>query len=312
MEFIFSLGRFYKISFDHIFGRKKRHMRHYILYNPFSGKKNGKKEAAALASRYEDAICRDMTKIEDYASFFSALSEQDDVILCGGDGTLNRFINETQDIDIPCDIRYFAIGSGNDFLRDVEKTADTEPFSIKEYIRELPNVTVNGKTHLFLNNVGFGIDGYCCEIGDEEKKRSDKPVNYTAIAIKGLLFHYHPRNAVVTVDGVEYRYEKVWLAPTMKGRFYGGGMMATPAQDRNDADGTLSLMLFHGSGKLKTLAVFPSIFKGTHIKHTEMVTVHTGKEISVVFESPAPVQIDGETIPNVTSYTATAKIHSLV
>ncbi len=47
----------------------------------------------------------------------------------------------------------------------------------------------------------------------------------TAIAIKGLLFHYRPTNAVITVDGVTHTYKKVWLVPTMNGRYYGGGMM---------------------------------------------------------------------------------------
>ena len=90
----------------------------------------------------------------------------------------------------------------------------------------------------------------------------------------------------------------------MKGRFYGGGMMATPDQDRNATE--LSLMLFYGKGRLKTLSVFPSIFKGEHVKHKNMVAIHTGTEISVTFDRPSPLQIDGETILDVTSYTAQA------
>ena len=282
-------------------------MRYYILYNPLSGKCNGKAEAEKLSALYSGASCHDLTKIVDFTSFFQAIRAEDAIVLCGGDGTLNRFINDTVGLDIPCDILYHAIGSGNDFLKDVGKTAEDAPFSIKEYIKELPTVEVKGKTYRFLNNVGFGIDGYCCEIGDEQKKCSEKPVNYTAIAIKGLLFHYRPVNAVVTVDGKEYRYEKVWLAPTMKGRFYGGGMMATPEQDRTDPKNDLSVLIFHGSGKFKTLAVFPSIFKGTHIKHTDIVTIHKGKNISVSFDRPAALQIDGETILGVTTYKAAVK-----
>ena len=92
----------------------------------------------------------------------------------------------------------------------------------------------------------------------------------------------------------------------MKGRYYGGGMMATPAQDRCDPEKGLSIMLFHGSGRLQTLAAFPAIFKGEHIKNTKIVTIHTGKDIHVKFDRPAPVQIDGETILGVTEYRATA------
>lgn len=66
---------------------------------------------------------------------------------------------------------------------------------------------------------------------------------YTSIAINGLLFHYKPTNAVVTVDGEMHTYHHVWLAPTMNGRYYGGGMMPTPAQRRLNPDGTISTMV---------------------------------------------------------------------
>ena len=62
-----------------------------------------------------------------------------------------------------------------------------------------------------------------------------------------------------------------------------------------------------GKGKIATLLAFPSLFKGEHVKHTDMVSIHEGKEISVTFDSPAPLQIDGETILGVTSYKAFAK-----
>ena len=90
----------------------------------------------------------------------------------------------------------------------------------------------------------------------------------------------------------------------MKGRYYGGGMNATPAQDRRDPEGKLSVMLFYGQGRLRTLMAFPSIFKGEHIKHTNMVAIHEGRDIHVSFDSPRAVQIDGETILGVSEYHA--------
>lgn len=83
-------------------------------------------------------------------------------------------------------------------------------------------------------------------------------------------------------------------------------MMTAPAQVRNNPDGTLSVVVMHGSGKLKTLMVFPSIFKGEHVSHTEMVEVMTGKDITVRFDRPTALQIDGETIKNVTEYSVKA------
>ena len=89
----------------------------------------------------------------------------------------------------------------------------------------------------------------------------------------------------------------------MNGRYYGGGMDIAPAQDRLNKARTVSTVVLHGSGKLKTLIVFPSIFKGEHIKHTEMVAVMEGHEMTVKFDRPVALQIDGELVLNVTEYT---------
>lgn len=286
-------------------------MKYHVLFNPYAGNGLGEEKARGLTMDAELCFC-DMTKLDSYEAFFAGIEPEDGVIIAGGDGTLNRFVNDTEGLSIPNDILYYAIGSGNDFLKDLNKEVGCAPFSIKEYLKDLPTVTVKGKTCRFLNNVGFGIDGYCCEVGDKLRQTSDKPINYAGIAIKGLLFHFKPRNAVVTVDGKTYEFKKVWLAPTMNGRYYGGGMMVAPNQDRNDPEGNVSVSLMYGSGKLKTLMVFPSIFKGEHVKHTEMCKVLTGHEITVKFDQPTALQIDGETVLGVTEYAVSSRVPAKV
>ena len=280
-------------------------MKHYILYNPLAGHGAPHEKLSKLKSYLSgECVELDVTKIESYATLLENLDKDDDIIISGGDGTLNRFVNSVDVEIIHNDILYYASGSGNDFLYDIGGEVDSAPVKVNQYLVNLPTVTVKGKTYRFLNGIGFGIDGYCCEVGDKLKAEG-KSVNYTGIAIKGLLFNFKPSNATVNVDGKEYSFKKVWIAPTMNGRFYGGGMMPTPEQDRL-GDGSVSFMAFHGSGKLKTLMVFPSLFKGEHVKHTEMVTVIKGRRITVTFDSPCALQIDGETILDVTSYTVNA------
>ena len=67
-------------------------------------------------------------------------------------------------------------------------------------------------------------------------------------------------------------------------------------------------MIFYGSGKLHTLIMFPSLFKGEHVKHTKHVDVMEGREIKVEFDRPTALQIDGETILGVTEYSVKACI----
>ena len=276
----------------------------YVLYNNKAGDGNALESAKTLEIIINDEMKYiDVTEVSDYRIFITGLEKDDYIILAGGDGTLNRFINNIEGIDFDNEVLYFPNGTGNDFAHDLGYSKECNPFSITEYISNLPKVTVKGKNYRFINSVGYGIDGYCCEVGDVQRKIPGKKVNYTMIAINGLLFHYKPTNAKVTVDGKAHTYEKVWIAPTMNGRFSGGGMMPTPEQKRNSDK--LSTMIFHDAGKLKTLLIFPSLFKGEHIKHTKQVEILTGNEITVEFDRPVALQIDGETVLGVSSYTAT-------
>jgi diacylglycerol kinase (ATP) len=279
--------------------------RSYLFWNSRSGKRSRDGLEALKAKLNDDELdAVDVIGFAGYREYLSGIQSDDRIYLIGGDGTLNRFANETDGMNLTNDIYYYPAGTGNDFLKDLEKTADDCPLKINQYLENLPVVEVNGKKYRFLNGIGYGIDGYCCEVGDRMKAENKENINYTSIAIKGLLFHYHPTSCTITVDGKKYEYKKVWLCPTMNGRYYGGGMMAAPGQDRLSKDGTLSAMLFYGKGRLSTLMAFPSIFKGEHINHHDMVAIHTGKDITVEFDSPTSLQIDGETILGVTKYRA--------
>lgn len=279
--------------------------KYYILYNPYAKRGQAKFEAECLdvVNHLGNTEVLDITKIYDYQIFFSSLEKNGCVVLCGGDGTLNRFINDTQNIVIRNKIFYLPVGTGNDFYRDITGNKTGNIIEITPYLKNLPEVKVKYKKYKFLNGVGYGIDGYCCQIGDELRNTNKKKINYTSIAIKGLLFHYKPTNATVYVDGKEYKFEKVWIAPTMYGSHYGGGMIPTPNQKRDSK--RLSIMIFYGSGKFKTLTIFPSIFKGEHINYKKHVEILTGKEIKVIYDEQRPLQIDGETIVDVSEYTAT-------
>lgn len=281
-------------------------MKYYCLFNPMAGNEKSAEKIKKLPEFFPDAdvVRYDVTKTP-YAEIFPLLEKDDKIILCGGDGTLNRFVNSV-DVLPENDVYLFATGTGNDFLTDVGGDKD-KPVLINDYICDLPIVTVNGKDYKFVNGIGYGIDGYCCEVGDAMKAAGKTDINYAGIAIKGLLFKYKPRNAVVTVDGVTKTYKKVWLSPTMQGRYYGGGMIPTPNQGRLSERGNVSTMVYYGVGKLKALMVFPSIFKGEHVKHTKMINVLEGDVVTVKFDVPTALQIDGETILGVTEYTVTSR-----
>lgn len=270
----------------------------YILINFKAGNdKNVRREA--IEAFNEETTVIDPTIAGNIEKVISNLKTEDKIVLCGGDGTINHFMRKVRKIP-ENDILLLPTGSGNDFWREIKENEEIKPIRINEYLSNLPTAVVNGNEYPVINGVGYGIDGFCCVEGDKLRE-SNKTINYTSIAIKGCLFSYKPCNATVVVDGETHYFKKVWLAPIMNGKYYGGGMIPTPNQRRNS--GKISVMLFHGSGRLKTLMIFPSIFEGKHIEKTKNVAVFEGKNITVKFDQPRPLQIDGEVIKNVTEYT---------
>lgn len=277
----------------------------YLFYNPSA--RNGKAaEDLQLIKKTldgQDVEIYAVTDIDDYVSVIDKIQPEDIVYIVGGDGTLNRFINDSTNLRILGDIFFYSAGTGNDFKHDVDPDNSIYRIRLNDYIRNLPTVTVGGVTYKFVNGIGFGIDGYCCEEGDRQRAAGRQDINYSAIAVKGCLFRFKPYGADITVDGETRHYDKVWLAPTMFGKYYGGGMKVAPEQDRNNPQHTVTNVVIHGTGRLKTLIRFAKIFSGEHTKYTDMVDIRTGHEVRVVFDRPCALQIDGETVKNVTEYT---------
>ena len=271
----------------------------YLLYNPKSshgrGEKIKNKALKKLNKRFPNLCAIDFTNI-DYKEFSSKLFEGDNVIITGGDGTLNYFVNLNLKNNIRKNNCYmYACGTGNDFFNDIDKKKDC--IKIYEYIKLVPKLYVNNEEYYFINNVGFGIDGEACYYADISKK---KKKNYRLIALKLLLSKYKPRTAIVSVDVKEYKFDDVWIAATMNGRYYGGGMMIAPNQMRNS--GKITLVVIHHKSRFRIIRSFPSIFKGKHIKYKNIVEIFEGNNIDVKFDKPTSLQYDGEVIKDVLEY----------
>jgi diacylglycerol kinase family enzyme len=183
--------------------------KYHVLYNSFAG--SGDESYKNLSEKLDGEVVFHNVIETDYEQLFASFTSDDIIVVCGGDGSLNKFVNRTKSIKYDNDVLYFATGTGNDFLKDLELSKDQTPIKINEYIKKLPVCYLNGEEHLFINGVGFGIDGYCCEEGDKLRAANAKKIDYTAIAIKGLLFKYKPTGVTITVDGVSTHYDKTWI-----------------------------------------------------------------------------------------------------
>ena len=134
----------------------------YYLYNPLAN--NGIRSFIPEGANLIDA------SKTDYREFFSSLKDDDEVVLIGGDGTINYLINHVDVSELKNIVYLYGNGSGNDFLNDINEKPGKE-ILLNPYLVNLPTATVNGKKYKYINNMSFGIDGYCCEEADRIKAK---------------------------------------------------------------------------------------------------------------------------------------------
>ena len=134
----------------------------HILYNTCAGcvhmECDTEKEMQKLFPD-EKLVLTDIKSVDDKRAYVSKIAPEDKLVVVGGDGTLNHFVNGIDDIEYPFPIYCYAGGTGNDFINDVLGKNSDGLVMINDYIRGLPEIYVNGGRYRFLNGVGFGIDG---------------------------------------------------------------------------------------------------------------------------------------------------------
>ncbi len=275
----------------------------YLLYNPLSNNNRGKERVNALLIEFVDVKLIDVTAVtkDELRNLCAGLDLLNDAIyLVGGDGTLQRFANTVYGLELP-PVTFYGSGTGNDFLRDIKGKQRKNGAVVNQYIKNLPLLTIGDTSLRFVNGIGYGIDGMVCELADKIKAKSKRKISYSLLALKCCLYAYKKRDAKITVDGVTKEYKNVWICPTMKGRYFGGGMKVAPKQDRQNGENTVSLVVGHTKSRLKLLSLLPTLKLGG-LKESRVVDVYNAKSIKVEFSTPCALQVDGETYLNVSSY----------
>ena len=265
---------------------------YYVLYNPMSNKGLSNKEVEKLVnqlSQEEEVVMVNILEIQSsQKEFISKVKPDEKVVICGGDGTVNRFLNSLIDFEYNCRLFVFQCGSGNDLAREFEKQ---KMFEITDLAHNLPYAIINGEKKVaFINGIGMGFDAVVCAKKEEAYKSGVKK-GYTSIVME--TFKEYERYAVdLEIDGKDYHFDDVWCFVINHGKYFGGGMKIAPNADR--FDGLLDFCIVHGLSKGKFLTLFPTIFLGTHIKHEDYVTYIQCKNVKVKKIGANILQADGE------------------
>ena len=258
----------------------------YLFYNPLAGEGKILEDLDALEFVLdEQCVYCDMTRPETYGEALFAMKEEDILVICGGDGTLNRFTNLTEELDLKNEILYYPAGQHNDFARNRNRFYGCSLFPVKAMLQNLPRVRMGNREVCFLTGICFA---------------PNRRIRRTS---KDWAAYNTPRTVTVTVDGTTHTCEKVSFAAVMHGKYCGGGLAPDP--DRRPMDADLSCVLLHGCGKWQSRYLLARMQKGCQVTPRHL-TIHRGRHISVNFDEPVCLCTDGESQTGVTAFEAQA------
>ena len=103
------------------------------------------------------------------------------------------------------------------------------------------------------------------------------------------LAKFKPIKYQAVVDGIKKDFEAMLCVLSNTGVF-GGGMLVVP--DASAQDGVLDVLLVKKMSRLKFVAIFPKVYKGTHITDPDVETF-TAVRVSIE-AGQMPVYSDGE------------------
>lgn len=264
-----------------------------ILYNPLSKNSKSNVYTHKLIQQYKkDNIpfrIKSILKIDDIRLYLEEKEQYENVILLGGDGTINRFVNNVADYNVKQDVYLKSNGSGNDFLRSL-KLNDKSPQHIIKASYD------NGVSNYFINAVGMGADGLIMATVNSAEKKGK--LRYMYYSLKSLI-KFVPEPVTVTVDGEVHNFKNCYMAVVNNGKYVGGGMKMAPDADISDEN--LDVYVLHTIKKIFILPLFFTIYFGKHIKFTKYVTYFKAKKVNIKFDTPQISEADGETVFDVTS-----------
>ncbi len=232
------------------------------------------------------------TKPKDATNISKAAIQKgyDTLVAVGGDGTVNEVAMGILESGAGT-LGIIPSGTGNDLARTLDI-----PFDPKEAI----DIIINGSkkkidvglvnNNLFLNIASIGLDSEVARNTEKIKKRIKSKIAYI-IGVLNTLFSFKDKKIKLEIDDTPMD-KNIFLVAVGNGKYYGGGLKILPMAIAED--GYFHVCVINKASKIKLLFLFPSIFKGKHIKFKKDVEIFKAKKIRIITEDKTYLNVDGE------------------
>lgn len=259
-----------------------------ILHNPLSKNRKSKRTTKKVVEHFKEKgvpfRLKSLLKIKDIEHYIKHKPEDIKILLLGGDGTINTFINKTYSLHMTHEVYLMGNGSGNDFLRSLKKQRPH-----KQWVNRLD---YGSKHRFFMNGAGMGIDGLIAHKVNLAKNK--RKLNYFWNTLKAFL-SYSPTYMEATIDGTLHTFKKTYLININSGEYIGGGMRIAP--EANLEEKAFQVVIVHGLSKVMLFLVFMSVYFGVHDKMKRHVFITKASHVKASMFTSQFAQCDGETFP---------------
>lgn len=212
----------------------------------------------------------------------------DGVLLVGGDGTVHEALPAVGDADMPFGV--LPVGRGNDFARNVGI-----PLDLRRACALPPSPSCARVDLPFVNGTPFGsiacvgFDAVVNQLAHGRRGYVGGTVGYVICVVKALRL-FRPSEIDIRLDGERWS-GRVMMVAIANGPCYGGGMRIAPSASVND--GRFTVCIVRETSKHDLLAQFPRVFRGTHVRHPNVI-VRDARTVHIVAPAGGEVFADGE------------------
>ncbi|MFD1315435.1 diacylglycerol/lipid kinase family protein [Namhaeicola litoreus] len=267
-----------------------------VVINPKAGKSSYAKKLQYLEAKLREAKLdfqcfyteyEGEKKLTDFLLSNTVVSE---IIVLGGDGTLNYVVNEMQLNPIPISI--LSMGTGNDSVKSLHGELNFKKqveIAIHGKIEKFDLGICNGRA--FVNGVGIGFDGEVVRQMEEKKSKKGGRLDYLYTVLR-IVAGYKEKRISFSLDG-RILERKVLLMTISNGSTFGGGFVINPFAKAND--GFLDVCILNEIPSAMRFWHLPKLKFGTHhkLKSAEFYKI---KKVRINPSNELFAHLDGEAI----------------
>jgi YegS/Rv2252/BmrU family lipid kinase len=265
-----------------------------LVINPFAGKSSYKSRLAYLEEKLGEAQLKFGHFFTEHdgkgklARHLESNRNFSEIIVMGGDGTLNYAINELLGCQLPMSI--VSNGTGNDSVKSLHGERNFEKqveIAIHGVTQSFDLGLCNGRA--FVNGLGIGFDGLVVEKMSKRKKKQGGHLDYLLTVLKTVA-GFREKDLSFTLDGKKFT-RKILLMTVSNGTTFGGGFVINPHARSND--GMLDVCVLKEISPLARFWHLPKLKTGSH-DALQACEFYKARNVLIAPSNELVAHLDGE------------------